>query len=144
MPLLNALRYDVKGRRDIGTPYKFCFEDVGVRNVASDFRDLDETDIIENIVFNEIQARGFRVVEAKAKTPQKDENSNPILSREAHEVDFVIGLLRGLTRSGRRAKNTNPSAIRWIRLKKSSSRKGKATLFTRKKASRESACSISI
>ena len=78
MPLLNALRYDVKGRRDIGTPYKFCFEDVGVRNVASDFRDLDETDLIENIVFNELQARGFRVVEAKAKTPRKDENGNPI------------------------------------------------------------------
>ena len=75
------MRYDVKGRHDIGTPYKFCFEDVGVRNVASDFRDLDETDIIENIVFHELQARGFRVVvgvvEAKAKTPQKDENSNP-------------------------------------------------------------------
>lgn len=76
------LRYDVKGRRDIGTPYKICFEDVGVRNVASDFRDLDETDLIENIVFHELRARGFRVgigvVEAKAKTPRKDENSNPI------------------------------------------------------------------
>lgn len=78
MPLLNALRYDVKGHHYIGTPYKFCFEDVGVRNVASDFRDVDETDLIENIVFNELQARGFRVVEAKAKTPRKDENSNPI------------------------------------------------------------------
>ncbi|MGN1076482.1 MAG: hypothetical protein ACI4QP_05935 [Candidatus Enteromonas sp.] len=80
------MRYDVQGRRYIGTPYKFCFEGVGVRNVASDFRDVDETDIIENIVFNELQARGFRVgvgvVETKAKTPRKDENSNPIYQGE--------------------------------------------------------------
>lgn len=76
------MRYDVKGRSDIGTPYKFCFEDVGVRNVASDFQDVDEADIIENIVFSELRTRGFLVgvgvVEAKAKTPRKDENSNPI------------------------------------------------------------------
>ena len=92
--LLNkALRYDVKGRHYIGTPYKIYFEDVGVRNAALNFRDVDETDLIENIVYNELRYRGFNVdvgvVTAKKKTDRKDKNGNWIYADADAECDFV-------------------------------------------------------
>ena len=92
--LLNkALRYDVKGRHYIGTPYKIYFEDVGVRNAALNFRDVDETDLIENIVYNELRYRGFNVdvgvVTTKKKTDRKDKNGNWIYADADMECDFV-------------------------------------------------------
>lgn len=92
--LLNkALRYDVKGRRYIGTPYKIYFEDIGIRNAALSFRDIDETDIIENIVYNELRFRGFTVdvgvVTTKEKTDRLDKNGKPIYVDKETEVDFV-------------------------------------------------------
>lgn len=92
--LLNkALRYDVKGRQYIGTPYKIYFEDVGIRNAALNFRDVDETDLIENIVYNELRYRGFNVdiglVHVKKKTKRKDKNNNWIYVDTDTECDFV-------------------------------------------------------
>lgn len=92
--LLNkALRYDVKGRQYIGTPYKIYFEDVGIRNAALNFRDVDETDLIENIVYNELRYRGFNVdiglVHVKKKTERKDKNNNWIYADTDMECDFV-------------------------------------------------------
>lgn len=92
--LLNkALRYDVKGRHYIGTPYKIYFEDVGVRNAALNFRDVDETDLIENIVYNELRYRGFNVdvgvVATKKKTNRRDKNGNWIYTNVDTECDFV-------------------------------------------------------
>ena len=92
--LLNkAFRYDVKGRKYIGTPYKIYFEDVGVRNAALNFRDVDETDIIENVVYNELRYRGFNVdvgvVRIKSKTDRKDKNGNWIYADKDTECDFV-------------------------------------------------------
>ena len=92
--LLNkALRYDVKGRQYIGTPYKIYFEDVGIRNAALNFRDVDETDLIENIVYNELRYRGFNVdiglVHVKKKTERKDKNNNWIYADTDTECDFV-------------------------------------------------------
>lgn len=92
--LLNkALRYDVKGRQYIGTPYKIYFEDVGIRNAALNFRDVDETDLIENIVYNELRYRGFNVdiglVHVKKKTERKDKNNNWIYADTDAECDFV-------------------------------------------------------
>lgn len=92
--LLNkALRYDVKGRQYIGTPYKIYFEDVGIRNAALNFRDVDETDLIENIVYNELRYRGFDVdiglVHVKKKTERKDKNNNWIYADTDTECDFV-------------------------------------------------------
>ena len=92
--LLNkALRYDVKGRQYIGTPYKIYFEDVGIRNAALNFRDVDETDLIENIVYNELRYRGFNVdiglVHVKKKTERKDKNNNWIYVDTDTECDFV-------------------------------------------------------
>lgn len=92
--LLNkTFRYDVKGRKYIGTPYKIYFEDVGIRNAALNFREVDETDIIENIVYNELRYRGFNVdvgvVKIKAKTDRKDKNGNWIYADKDTECDFV-------------------------------------------------------
>ena len=92
--LLNkAIRYDVKGRRYIGTPYKIYFEDVGIRNAALNFRNIDETDIIENIVYNELRYRGFNVdvgiVTVKKKTDRKDKNGKWIYIDVDTECDFV-------------------------------------------------------
>lgn len=92
--LLNkALRYDVKGRHYIGTPYKVYFEDIGIRNAALNFREVDETDIIENIVYNELRYRGFNVdvgvVTIKKKTNRKDKNGNWIYMDIDTECDFV-------------------------------------------------------
>lgn len=92
--LLNkTFRYDIKGRKYIGTPYKIYFEDVGIRNAALNFREVDETDIIENIVYNELRYRGFNVdvgvVKIKAKTDRKDKNGNWIYADKDTECDFV-------------------------------------------------------
>lgn len=91
--LKKAIRYDVKGRSYIGTPYKIYFEDIGIRNAALSFRDVDETDLIENIVFNELRYRGFNVdvgvVRIKKKTDRKDKNGNWIYADKDTECDFV-------------------------------------------------------
>ena len=92
--LLNkVLRYDVKGRSYIGTPYKIYFEDIGIRNAILNFREVDETDLIENIVYNELRYRGFNVdvgvVTIKVKTDRLDKNGNPIYVDNDTEVDFV-------------------------------------------------------
>lgn len=91
--LKKALRYDIKGRHYIGTPYKVYFEDIGVRNAILNFREVDSTDIIENIVFNELRYRGFNVdvgvVYIKEKTDRKDKNGNWIYVDKETECDFV-------------------------------------------------------
>ena len=91
--LKKALRYDVKGRHYIGTPYKIYFEDIGIRNAALNFRDVDETDLIENIIYNELRYRGFNVdvgvVTIKKKTDRKDKNGKWIYTDVDTECDFV-------------------------------------------------------
>ena len=92
--LLNiVLRYDVKGRKYIGSPYKIYFEDVGIRNAILNFREVDETDLIENIVYNELRYRGFNVdvgvCKIRIKSDRLDINNNPIYDEKATEVDFV-------------------------------------------------------
>lgn len=56
-----ANRYDVKGRKYIGTPLKYYFEDVGLRNARLGFRQVEETHLMENIIYNEFRVRGFSV-----------------------------------------------------------------------------------
>lgn len=92
--LLNkVLRYNVKGRKYIGTPYKIYFEDVGIRNAILNFREVDETDLIENIVYNELRYRGFNVdvgvVTIKTNSGRKDKNGNDIYVDKDTECDFV-------------------------------------------------------
>lgn len=91
--LKKALRYNVKGRRYIGTPYKVYFEDIGIRNAILNFREVDETDLIENIVYNELRYRGFNVdvgvVTIKVNSGRKDKNGNNIYVDKDTECDFV-------------------------------------------------------
>ena len=88
-----ALRYDVRGRHYIGSPYKIYFEDVGIRNAILGFREVDETDLIENVVYNELRYRGFQVdvgvITIRVKTDKLDKNNKPIYEEKDTEVDFV-------------------------------------------------------
>ncbi len=52
-------RYDIKGRKYIGTPYKLYFEDMGIRNVRLNFRQMEETHLMENVLYNELRYRGL-------------------------------------------------------------------------------------
>ena len=82
-----ALRYDVKGRKYIGTPVKYYFEDVVLRNARLGFRQVEETHLMENIVYNELRKRGFQVdVGVVNKRTKNDEGS---ITRKQLEVDFV-------------------------------------------------------
>lgn len=92
--LLNKVcRYDVKGRNYIGSPYKIYFEDIGIRNAILNFREVDESDLIENIVYNELRYRGFNVdvgiVKIKSHTERKDKNGKDIYVDKDTECDFV-------------------------------------------------------
>ena len=57
----SAVRYDVKGKKYIDTPVKYYFTDMGLRNARLNFRQLEETHSMENIIFNELKIRGFNV-----------------------------------------------------------------------------------
>lgn len=83
-------RYDVKGRKYIGTPYKIYFEDVGLRNARLNFRQVEPTHLMENIIYNELRFRGYRV---DVGTVVKRENgSNGKDVKKQLEVDFIANL----------------------------------------------------
>ena len=85
--------YDIKGRKHIGSPFKIYFEDIGVRNARLNFRQIEETHIMENIIYNELRYRGFNVdvgeIESSEMTDRKDAKGNPIYASKNLEVDFV-------------------------------------------------------
>lgn len=56
-----VLRYDIKGRKYIGTPAKYYFQDTGIRNAMLSFRQLEENHLMENVIYNELRSRGFLV-----------------------------------------------------------------------------------
>ena len=83
-----ANRYNVKGRKYIGTPLKYYFEDVGLRNARLGFRQVEETHLMENIIYNELRSRGYSVdvgvVEKRSTTEDGKEVKNQL------EIDFVL------------------------------------------------------
>lgn len=85
-----ANRYNVKGRKYIGTPNKYYFEDVGLRNARLGFRQVEETHIMENIIYNELRSRGYSVdvgvVEKRGKNKDGKEE------RTYLEIDFIANL----------------------------------------------------
>ncbi len=82
-----AKRYDVKGRRYIGTPFKFYFTDLGLRNARMNFRQIEPTHIMENVIYNELICRGFGVDVGVVPINVRDENGT---SRHAQlEIDFI-------------------------------------------------------
>lgn len=56
-----AKRFDIKGKRYIGSPAKYYFEDMGLRNACLNFRQVETTHIMENIIYNELRIRGYKV-----------------------------------------------------------------------------------
>ena len=85
-----ANRYDVKGRRYIGTPLKYYFEDVGLRNARLGFRQIEETHIMENIVYNELRSRGYSVDVGVVE--KRGLNQEGKTERVYLEIDFIANL----------------------------------------------------
>ena len=82
-----AVRYDIKGRKYIGSPTKFYFEDVGLRNARLNFRQTEENHIMENIIYNELRIRGYRVDVGLVEVFGK--NTENKTEKKHSEVDFV-------------------------------------------------------
>lgn len=82
-----AKRYDVKGRKYINSPAKYYFEDIGLRNARLEFRQTEENHIMENIIYNELRIRGFRVDVGVVEHYGKDEDGKSV--KKQLEVDFV-------------------------------------------------------
>lgn len=84
-----AIKYDIKGKRYIQTPFKLYFEDIGIRNARIGFRQVEPTHIMENVVYNELRYRGYEVdvgvVESKELEDGKEIN-------KVYEIDFVATL----------------------------------------------------
>lgn len=82
-----ALRYDVKGRKYIGTENKYYFSDIGLRNGIIGFRQIEENHIMENVIYNELLLRGFKVDVGRVSTSEKTAQGKE--QRSNLEVDFV-------------------------------------------------------
>ncbi len=82
-----AKRYDIKGKKHINSPAKYYFEDVGLRNARLEFRQNEENHIMENIIYNELRIRGFRVDVGLVEHYSKDANKKSV--KKQLEVDFV-------------------------------------------------------
>lgn len=85
-----AHRYDVKGKGYIDTPLKYYFSDMGLRNARLNFRQIEESRAMENIIYNELMIRGFSVDVGVVPIGEKNENGNYV--RKQLEVDFVCNL----------------------------------------------------
>lgn len=83
-----AIRYDVKGRKYIGTPAKYYYTDLGLRNARLGFRQLEETHIMENVLYNDLIRRGMNVDVGVVEYNTKDSEGKKI--RKQLEVDFVV------------------------------------------------------
>lgn len=83
-----ALRYDVKGRRYIGTETKYFFTDIGLRNAVLGFRQQEPTHIMENIIYNELLMRGYQVDVGLVERWATDSQGKR--SRLRLEIDFVL------------------------------------------------------
>ena len=83
-----AVRYDIKGRKYIGSPAKFYFEDVGLRNARLNFRQMEENHIMENIIYNELRIRGYHVDVGLVE--QFGKNNENKTTKKQLEVDFVV------------------------------------------------------
>lgn len=85
-----AFRYDVKGRKYIGTPLKYYFSDVGLRNALLEFRRQEENHIMENIIYNELLIRGYSVDVGMVEHRYCREDGKDV--RAQLEVDFIAKL----------------------------------------------------
>lgn len=82
-----ATRYDIKGKRYIESLYKYYFADCGLRNARLNFRQIEYTHLLENVIYNELVARGFSVDVGIVPKQERDDQGNR--ERQYYEVDFV-------------------------------------------------------
>lgn len=85
--LERAIRYDIKGRKYIDSPYKYYFEDLGLRNARLGFRQTEVTHMMENMIYNELRSCGFSVDVGQLYTECRTEDGQR--RRQTLEVDFV-------------------------------------------------------
>ncbi|MBP3779979.1 MAG: ATP-binding protein [Prevotella sp.] len=85
--LEQTLRYDIKGKKYISTPYKYYFTDMGLRNARLNFRQLEETHLMENAVYNELCMRGYSVDVGVVEINERQEDGKYV--RKQIEIDFV-------------------------------------------------------
>ena len=85
-----ATRYDIKGKKYIGSPAKYYFEDVGLRNARLGFRQVEENHLMENIIYNELRIRGYHVDVGVVE--HYSANSAGKREKRQLEVDFVATL----------------------------------------------------
>lgn len=78
-----SLRYDIKGKKYIETPYKYYFTDMGIRNSFINFRQIEENHLMENVIYNELKRRGFNVDVGVVEVREKS-------SRKKLEIDFIV------------------------------------------------------
>ena len=85
-----SMRYDIKGKRYINSPYKYYFMDLGLRNACINFRQSEKSHLMENMVYNELRIRGFNVDVGVVPVVLTDDNGRQ--QRASLEVDFVCNL----------------------------------------------------
>ncbi len=85
-----SIRYDIKGKKFINTPLKYYFEDIGLRNARLNFINIDEGHTMENIIYNELLARGFNIDVGVVEIYSK--NNQDKTERIITEVDFIANL----------------------------------------------------
>ncbi len=83
----SAQRYDIKGKSYIETPKKYYFSDLGLRNARINFRQIEQTHAMENVIYNELRMRGYRVDVGVVPAAERDKSGKVI--RKQLEVDFV-------------------------------------------------------
>lgn len=83
-------RFDVKGKKYISTTKKYYFVDTGLRNARLNFRQIEETHIMENVIYNELCVRGYNVDVGVVEISEKDENGRR--KQKQLEIDFVCNL----------------------------------------------------
>lgn len=88
--LESAQRYDIKGKAYIETPKKYYFSDIGLRNARINFRQFEQTHAMENVIYNELRMRGYRVDVGVVPITEKNENGQTV--RKQLEVDFICNL----------------------------------------------------
>ena len=85
-----AYRYDIKGKAYIETPKKYYFSDLGLRNARLNFRQFEPTHAMENVIYNELRMRGYRVDVGVVPIAIKDKDGKVV--RKQLEVDFICNL----------------------------------------------------
>lgn len=85
--ITRCIRYDIKGRKYIDTPQKYYFEDIGLRNARIGFRQVEETHLMENLIYNELRIRGYLV--DVGVVPTRVREPEGAYRRSQLEVDFV-------------------------------------------------------